>query len=294
MNAPSRRPPIRVSTGNPISAVFGAFGRDFVDLFRNPLAFVGGLGGMALTSALVFLGVNAMADAKGDDEDAEDEDAFMIDFEPGALVKLGVKIDEKELPEKIIVQETRAEEEVEEVEEAVTDDAKATPATEEKPEDPPDKPKKTDAPKPTEKKDSKLPTSKLPTTANTPYKNDLPTVTQDRGDPFGDPGGWSDLAKDGDPWATSVMKELNNLKVGAFGAKMPGGNFQFELSVCKDGKITNVNRKGGTLDAESQKQVELALEQLKVPKPPANVASKMPSNCSKIKYRFNWSSGKVK
>jgi len=293
MNAPNRRP-VRVSTGNPVSAVFGAFGRDIVDLFRNPLAFVGGLGGMALSSALVFLGVNAMADAKSDEEGAEDEDAFMIDFEPGALVKLGVKIDEKELPEKIIVQETRAEEEVEVVEEAVTDDAKATPATEEKPEDPPDKPKKTDTPKPTEQKDKKLPTSKLPTTANTPYKNDLPTVTQDRGDPFGDPGGWSDLAKDGDPWATSVMKALNHLKVGAFGAKMPGGNFQFELSVCKDGKIKDVKRKGGSLDADSQQQVELALEQLKVDPPPSKIASKMPGNCSKIKYRFNWSAGKVK
>ena len=292
MSAPNRS--VRVSTGNPISAVFGAFGRDIAELFRNPLAFVGGLGGMALTSALAYLGVTVLADAADDDAEDEDEDAFMIDFEPGALVKLGVKVDETELPEKRIVQETRAEEEVVPVEEAVTDDAKATPATEEKPEEPEDKPKKTDVPKPTEQKDKKLPTSKLPTTSNTPYKNDLPTVTQDRGDPFGDPGGWSDLAKDGDPWATSVMKELNNMKVGAFGAKMPGGNFQFELSVCKDGKITNVNRKGGSLDEENKKQVELALEQLKVPKPPSSIASKMQGNCSKIKYRFNWSAGKVK
>jgi hypothetical protein len=284
---------IRVSTGNPISAVFGAFGRDIAELFRNPLAFVGGLGGMALASALAYLGVTVLADA-ADAEGADDEDAFMIDFEPGALVKLGVKMDETEIPEKIIVQETRAEEEVVPIEEAVTDDAKATPATEEKPEEPEDKPKKTDAPKPTEQKDKKLPTSKLPTTSNTPYKNDLPTVTQDRGDPFGDPGGWSDLAKDGDPWATSVMKELNHMKVGAFGAKMPGGNFQFELSVCKDGRITDVKRKGGSLDEENKKQVELALEQLKVPKPPSSIASKMPGNCSKIKYRFNWSAGKVK
>jgi hypothetical protein len=292
MNPPSRA--VRVSTGNPISAVFGAFGRDIADLFRNPLAFVGGLGGMGLTCALAYLGVTVLADAADDDANAEDEDAFMIDFEPGALVKLGVKMEETEIPEKIIVQETRAEEEVTPVEEAVTDDAKATPATEEKPEEPEDKPKKTDAPKPTEQKDKKLPTSKLPTTSNTPYKNDLPTVTQDRGDPFGDPGGWSDLAKDGDPWATSVMKELNHMKVGAFGAKMPGGNFQFELSVCKDGRITDVKRKGGSLDEESKKQVELALEQLQVPKPPAKIASKMPGNCSKIKYRFNWSAGKVK
>jgi hypothetical protein len=284
---------IRVSTGNPISAVFGAFGRDIAELFRNPLAFVGGLGGMALASALAYLGVTVLADAAGDDG-AEDEDDFLIDFEPGALVKLGVKMEDTEIPEKIIVQETRAEEEVVPVEEAVTDDAKATPATEEKPEEPDEKPKKVDTPKPTEQKDKKLPTSKLPTTSNTPYKNDLPTVTQDKGDPFGDPGGWSDLKKDGDPWATSVMKELNNMDVGSFGAKMPPGTFQFQLSVCKDGKIKDVKRKGGSLDEDSKKQVELALEQLQVPKPPSAIASKMPGNCAKINYQFNWSAGKVK
>lgn len=286
--------PIRVSTGNPVSAVFGAFGRDFVELFRNPLAFVGGLGGMALTAGLAFLGVSALADAQERDENAEDEDEFMIDFEPGALVKLGVKMDETEIPEKIIVQETRAEEEVTPVEEAVTDDAKATPATEEKPEEPEDKPKKTDAPKPTEQKDKKLPTSKLPTTSNTPYKNDLPTVTQDRGDPFGDPGGWADRAKDGDPWATNVMKALNGMKVGAYSGKGGAGDFKFQLTICKDGTIKTVSKKGGSLSEEGQNAVRLALEQLDIPKPPADVAKKMTSACAKIKYTFVWSSKGVK
>ncbi len=282
-----------VSEGNALSAVFSAFGRDLADLFRNPLAFVGGVGGMALTSVLVYLGIGVMADAASGDS-ADDEDEFMIDFEPGALVKLGVKMEETEIPEKIIVQETRAEEEVAPVEEAVTDDAKATPATEEKPEEPEDKPKKTDAPKPTEKKDSKLPTSKLPTTANTPYKNDLPTVTQDRGDPFGDPGGWADRAKDGDPWATSVMKSLNNMKVGAFSGKGGAGDFKFQLTICKDGKIKTVAKKGGSLSEDGQNAVRLALEQLDIPKPPSDVASKMGSSCAKIKYTFVWSSKGVK
>jgi hypothetical protein len=288
MNTSGPRP-IRVSTGNPLTAIFASFGRDIVDLFRNPLAVLGGLGGMVLTSLLLYFGFGVMAKASIDP--GEDEDDFLIDFEPGALVKLGVEIKEEEIPEKIVVQETRPEEET--VEETVTEDEKAKPAVEPPPE--PEKPKKPDKPvPPVEKKDPKLPVSKLPTTANTPYKNDLPTVTQDKGDPFGDPGGWSDLAKDGDPWATSVMKALNNMKVGAFGAKMPAGNFQFEFSVCKDGRITDVKRKGGDLDDDSKRQVELALEQLKVPKPPADIASKMGSSCAKIKYRFNWSAGKVK
>nr|MCH9679826.1 hypothetical protein [Deltaproteobacteria bacterium] len=170
MNAPKKSAP--VSTGNPISAIFGQFGRDIADLFRNPLAFIGGVGGMLLTSVLLFFGFVVLANAE---DDGADEDEFLIDFEPGALVKLGQEIDEKELPEKIIVQDTRAEEDT--VNETVTEDEKAEPVVEPKPE-PDEKPKKTDKPPPKEKKDKKLKTSKLPTTSNTPYKKDLPTVKQ--------------------------------------------------------------------------------------------------------------------
>ncbi|MCX4247653.1 hypothetical protein [Paraliomyxa miuraensis] len=286
MNAPPR--PVRVSTGNPISAIFSSFGRDIADLFRNPLAFLGGLGGMALTSLLLYFGFGVMAKAS---LDADDEDEFLIDFEPGALVKLGVEMEEPDIPEKIIVQETRQEEET--VNETVTEDEQAKPV-ETPPPEPEEKPKKTDKPPPIEKKDKKLPVSKLPTTANTPYKNDLPTVQQQKGDPFGDPGGWSDLKKDGDPWATAVMKALNNMKVGAYAAKAGAGNFKFQLTICKDGTVKKVDKKGGTLDADGQNAVRLALEQLDIPKPPAEVAKKMTSSCAKIKYTFNWSAGSVK
>lgn len=222
--------------------------------------------------------------------ETKEEDEFEIDFEPGALVKLGAEIEEKELPEKIIIQETRAEEEV--VAETVTEDEEAKPV-EEPPPEPDKKPKKTDKPPPKEKKDKKLPTSKLPTTSNTPYK-DLPTVKVPKGDPFGDPGGWADLAKDGDPWATAVMKALNNMPVGSFGAKIGRGTMKFQLTLCKDGKIKNVNKKGGSLAGPDQSKVITALNQLKLPKPPAKVAKKMKKSCAKIKYTFVWSSGKVK
>jgi len=283
MNAP--RP---VSVGNPISAIFGQFGRDISDLFRNPLAFLGGVGGMLLTSLLLFFSFVVLANA---DDGEDDEDEFLIDFEPGTLVKLGQEFEETEIPEKIIVQETRAEEEV--VNETVTEEEDAKPTDEPKLEVD-EKPKKTDKPPPKEKKDKKLPTSKLPTTSNTPYKKDLPTVQMDKGDPFGDPGGWSDLKKDGDPWATSVMKALNNMKVGAFAAQGAGGNFKFQLTICKDGSIKSVSKKGGSLGADGQNAVRLALEQLDIPKPPAAVASKMSGSCAKIKYTFNWSATIVK
>lgn len=287
MNNPQPVRPIKVSTGNPISAVFGQLGRDVADLFRNPLAFFGGLGGMLLTCGLLFFGFTFLANAESNEEE---EDEWDIPFEPGTLVKLGAEIEEKELPEKIIVAETRPEEDT--VNETVTEDEEAKPA-EEPPPEPDEKPKKTDKPPPKEKKDKKLPTSKLPTVSNNPFK-DPPTVKVPKGDPFGSPGGWSDLKKDGDPWATAVMKSLNNMRVGAFGAKAPPGNFQFQITVCKDGKIKSVSKKGGSLSADGQNQVRLALEQLKIPKPPAKYAAKMKSSCQKIPYKFNWSAGNVR
>ena len=116
----------------------------------------------------------------------------------------------------------------------------------------------------------------------------------DKGDPFGDPGGWSDLAKDGDPWATAVMKALNNMPIGAYAAKAKKGDFKFQLTLCKDGTIKQVAKKGGSLESDGQDAVRLALEQLKLPKPPASVASKMKSSCAKIKYTFRWSASGVK
>lgn len=377
---------VRVSTGNPVSAMFLAFGRDFVDLFRNPLACVGGIGGLALTSLALFLGTEAMADAAANDceklaltvegarslkdeasaklatvdtdlgslqarlegietnlvnaptpelqtqktdlakqiaelqakrpdleaavaaadqgvidaqavmtdASCEIEDEFEIDFTPGTIARLGEKIDEKEIPQKIIVQETRAEDysEVEPVKDTVTTDEKAKPSDT----PPEDKPKEItkDKPKFQDNKDKKLPTSKLPTTSNTPYKKDLPTVQQNIGDPFGDPEGWDDLTRDGDPWATEVMKKLNNMPIGAYAAKAKTGEFKFQMSICKDGTIKDVYKKGGSMGEDGQNAVMLALESLEIPKPPKKVADSMPSNCAKLKYTFVWSAKGVK
>lgn len=214
----------------------------------------------------------------------DDDDAFAIEFEPGALVKLGVQIEETEVPEKIVTVDTRLEEET--VAETVTEKEEPKPKVE-KPPVPEEKPKKVDK-KPTSEKDKKLPTAATETTKNTPF-NDLPTADFNRGDPFGDAGGWADRAKDGDPWATAVMKALNNMPVGAYGAKGTAGDFKFQLTICKDGRIDEVAKKGGSLPPEAQNAVMLALNQTKIPKPPADVAKQMKSNCSKIRYTFVWS-----
>lgn len=220
----------------------------------------------------------------------EEDEYLDIDFTPGTLVKLGEEIKEEELPEKIVVQETREEEAA--VEETVTEDEEAKPKDEEEKKEE-DEPKK-DKPPPREKKDKKLPTNKLPTTSNTPYKNDLPTVDVNKGDPFGDPGGWSDLKRDGDPWATDVMKALNNMKVGAYAAQGATGDFKFQLTICKDGSVKQVSKKGGSLPADAQNGVRLSLEQLDLPKPPPDVLKKMKSNCAKIRYTFVWSARGVR
>ena len=380
--------PIRVSTGNPVGALFRAVGRDVVDLFRQPFAAVAGIVGPGLTTTLLLLGGTAFANGSGADCDGmmmalqsarsgrdevsaklatvdtdigslkarlegidanllnaptdelktqkteleaeikaleakrppieaeiatadgrvteaeaalaeascEVEDEFEIDFTPGTIARLGEKIEEKDIPQKIIVQETRAEDPVEDTptEQTVTTDDKVKPS-ETPPKEKPENPSK-DPPKYKDDKDKKLPTSKTPTSSNTPYKKDLPTVTTNQGDPFGDPDGWDDLTRDGDAWATSVMKALNNMPVGTYAAKGAKGDFKFQLTICKDGTIkeNGVAKKGGSMNQDGQNAVLLALEQLKIPKPPAKVASAMPSNCAKIKYTFVWSSGKVK
>lgn len=222
-----------------------------------------------------------------------DEEAFEIDFEPGALVKLGVEIPEEELPEKIVTIDTRLPDETIDAPATVTTDEKAKPQEPDKKLERDKDAKKPDKPLPKDNKDKKLPTSLTPTEKNTPY-NDLPTVDKQRGDPFGDPDGWADMRKDGDKWATDVMKELNKMKVGAYAARAGAGDFRFQITVCKDGKISQIAKKGGSLPQDVQNQVKLALEQLDLPKPPPETAKLMGSNCAKIGYTFVWSAGGVK
>ncbi len=378
-------PNIRVSSGNFVSALFLSVGRDVRDLMRNPIAFTGGVVGLALSSLALWFGGGAIANAadsqckafiedltarettfdeaatklaeldtkigsiteriegldaelatahpdlkpqletekaaaqkelaplqgerpaleqameekrlavdeqraKIEGEGCELEDEFEIDFTPGTIAKLGEK--PEDLPEKVIIQDTRAPDPIEEepTKETVTEDEKAKPT-----EEPKDKPKDITKDKPTVKdnKDKKLPTSKNPTDANTPYK-DLPTYDKNIGNPFGDPEGWDDLTRDGDPWATSVMKALNNMPIGAYAAKAKQGEMKFQLTICKDGKIKQVLKKGGSLPEDGQAAVMLALEQLEIPKPPKKVSDAMPGNCAKIKYTFVWSAKGVK
>jgi hypothetical protein len=254
-----------------------AYQGDLREVFNNPAALLGGVIGTVAVFALLIAAILVSASLANAEEELD------IDFEPGALVKLGKEYDEMQ---KVVTQDTRAEQDS--AKNTVTEEKTPPPEKpEKKPEKEPEKPDKLPP------KDSKLPTSKTPTDKNTPY-DDLPTVDVNRGDPFGSSDGWADRMKDGDPWATAVMKALNGIGVGTYGAKGKEGDFSFELTVCKDGKVGNVYRKGGSVDQEIQSKVAFEVEQLQLPKPPPEVLKKMRSQCAKIRYRFRWTGGKIK
>jgi outer membrane biosynthesis protein TonB len=275
---PVRTPPAIVTP-------FLSIARELRGLFAVPLAFIGGLfGSIILSAALVFvmwwLEENAHAAPVEDDD-------FELEFEPGTLTKLGVE--PKDIPEKPINEETRTPEDVQK--EAVTE--------EDEPPPPEEKEKKPEEEKPKEKtpinknKDAKI--SDKNRTDNNPYKKDLPNNLDPTGDPFGDPQGWSDLRKDGDPWATAVMAALNNMKVPAWAGKLPpGANYKFTLRVCKNGTVDNVSQKGSTGNKDLDAAVRAEILRLKFPAPPSHIARNMRSNCVTLRYTFSWTSGSVR
>jgi outer membrane biosynthesis protein TonB len=284
----SQHPILEVKTPPALLAPLYSVGREVRGMLAYPLAFFGGLFGtvVILGGSLVMMWwfeTNAQA---SDDAGAE-EDEFLLEFEPGALTKLGVA--PQEIPVKAINEETRTPEEA--VEEAVTEDETPPPIdTEVK--DKEEAPVKDKTP-PNKNKDAKI--SDKNRTDNNPYDNDLPNNLDPVGDPFGDPNGWSDLAKDGDPWATSVMSALNNMKVPAWAAKLPAGApYKFKLKVCKDGTVEQVLSKGSSGNTDLDTAILGELERLKFAPPPAHVVAKMKAKCVTLNYTFSWKQGKVK
>lgn len=283
---------IKVRTIPALLAPFASFTREFADILRNPVAFFGGIFGTgAFAGGVVAL---ALFGPKFEVSAAEEDDEELdMEFLPGELMRKGEKIDPEKIPEKIIVEETVAAEA--KTETKVTKDEKAAPDPE---------PKKADKPKEdvkaTEKPDPNKKGAKESDKnrdSNTPYK-DPPTVKDLPGDPFGSPDGWSDMAKDGDPWATAVIGALNGMKVGAYAGQGTPATYQFQLVICADGSIEDVRQKGSTGDAQFNGAIKNAIQTLKLPKAPANIAKQLSGKCKKIPYTFTWSgkgqSGKVK
>jgi outer membrane biosynthesis protein TonB len=285
-NPQGEHPVLQVNTPPALLAPVYSIGRELRGMLALPLAFFGGLFGTIAVAGSALFGLwwfetNAQA------SNGEEEDAFQLDFEPGALTKLGVA--PQEIPVKAVNEETRTPEEA--VEEAVTQEETPPPAEVEK-KDKQETPVHDKTP-PNKNKDAKI--SDKNRTDNNPYDNDLPNNLDPVGDPFGDPNGWADMKKDGDPWATSVMAALNAMKVPAWAAKLPAGApYKFKLKVCKDGSVQQVLSKGSSGNSDLDTAILGELERLKFAPPPANVLSKMKATCVMLNYTFSWQQGKVK
>lgn len=282
-------PVLEIKTPPALLAPLYSIGREMRGMLAFPLAFFGGIfGTVALAGGSLFAMWWFENHAQASDDEGVDDEEFQLEFEPGALTKLGVA--PQEIPVKAINEETRTPEEA--VEEAVTADETPPPIdTEVK--DKEEAPVKDKTP-PNKNKDAKI--SDKNRTDNNPYDNDLPNNLDPVGDPFGDPNGWADMAKDGDPWATSVMQALNSMKVPAWAAKLPAGApYKFKLKVCKDGKIDQVLTKGSSGNADLDRAILGELENhVKIAPPPAKILAKMKSNCVTLNYTFAWSAGRVK
>lgn len=115
-----------------------------------------------------------------------------------------------------------------------------------------------------------------------------PAVQPSPGDPFGDPEGWSEVLRAGDPWATEVMKALSGLEVGSYAGEGQGGEYKFRLEVCPDGRL-RAQRKGSTLEPSVAGALEAEIGRQRVPIP-ASVRDRLAGECQKIKYLFTWRS----
>jgi outer membrane biosynthesis protein TonB len=259
---------------------FVAVGRELRTIADAPLPLVGGFVGTLLLSGSVALmllfgsGSEAAAASEATDE-------FEIEFEPGALTRLGVE--PEPIPQKSIHDATHTTDVANP--DKVTDD----PSTSE-PE--PDSQEPVVDPKPKTNDQGDVSDQNRPDT--NPYDeadNDVPPT----GDPLGDAQGWADAVADGDPWATGVMKALNGMSVPGYAGKLPPGkSFQFKLKICKTGKIDSVQVKQSSGVAELDAAIKFELLRLTIPKPPAHVLDEMASPCVTLKYTFAWQQGRVK
>lgn len=271
--------------GSLLLAPFQQIRREFAGIFVNRQAVIGGFAGtftMAGLAAVALYASNANAE-----DGADDAEELQMEFVPGALVRLGEKPTDQPLPEKLIVEETVAAADSS-PDETITKDEKAKPPVDQPKKEKSESKEKGKAPPDPNKKGAKE--SDKNRDSNSPY-NDLPTVKDLPGDPFGSPDGWADMAKDGDPWATSVVGALNKMKVGSYGAESKSGMLKFQIEICADGTISRFSLKKPSGDAKLDGAVKAAVEALKIPKPPADIAKQLKGGCKKIPYQFTWSGG---
>lgn len=261
--------------------------RDARELTSQRLALGSGVVGVVL-AGVALVGLATVAHADDELDDASDTG---LEFLPGTLARLGTDPQARDstgdgapatTPTQPQPPTAEPESEPETKPETATDDPHAAPARPRPPTPHPATPPRLRPEHPTSDDPSRG-GGRLPG----------PPREDDGGNPWGDPKGWDDLTRDGDAWATGVVAALRGLKVGWYAGIPAPGEFQFEISVCKDGKIKAVKKAGGTMSADGQSRVRLALEQLKLTPIPKRLADRMPANCARIDHVFVWSSDAV-
>lgn len=256
-----------------------AISRDIGDIRRNPLAVLGGLAGTGgFLGVVVAMALFGPSTSRAHDKD---DDELEMQFLAGALVRKGEKLDPSEIPVKVVVKETRAPDATAPA--TVTRDDQALPDPE-----PTARPDPKIKPTPsTDPKNPAAPVSDRDRKPTTPY-DDPATADDAPGDPFGSADGWADMAKDGDPWATAVLKALNGMTVGSYAGLGQDVSYKFQLVICADGSIEDVRTKQSTGKPNFDGQINAALERLKLPKAPPAIAAQLGSRCKKIPYEFTW------
>lgn len=265
---------------SPVLAPFAALARDLADLVRNPAAFAGGLAGttLCIAGALALTLYGGPADAA----DPVDDDLLVLEFDGGLVMRKGPAPNPDAIPEKPIVDDQRA------VDSGATNTVTVDPTT------PPDPPKPQDPkPKPKPSRDPVDPNqqgrdSDRNVDGNNTY-NDKPNADELPGDPFGSPDGWADRAEKGDKWATDVLAALSGLTVGSYAGVGQDVVYKFQIIVCADGRVEDVRTKGSTGKPDFDGQLRNAVERIKLPKAPPDVAKQLAGGCKKIPYIFTWS-----
>lgn len=258
-----------------LAAPFQVAGRELSDLASRPLPMVGGvfgslLGCVALTAALLWAPSPAAAE----------EQPFTVEFVPASLVSSGEPEGVAEQPVEPLEAsppaepESELEVEPEEPSERVSEDASNPAQAEPEP------------PKPSPPQPTPTPT---PEPEVTPTPAPPPPPGTEIQSPFQDPDGWSDLVREGDPWATAVLAALREMQVPAWAGKIESGQpYSFRMRVCTNGRVDKVFRKGSTGNTDLDATLAHEVSRLKLPPMPASMRSQIPGSCATLKYTFAW------
>lgn len=268
----SNRPSSASSAPSALAAPFTIAARELSELSSRPGPLLGGLlgsllGCTALAAALLWMPSPAAA---------ESEEVFTVEFIPTTLVAAGESEAEAEVPSESDAPVDEVSEPTNETVDDAPDEAAAavseaatSPSTQVEPASKPKaKPERQPAP---DRSPSPAPGADAPP------------------NPFDDPGAWSELLQQGDPWATAVLRALQAMQVPAWAGQISATNpYGFRLRICKDGSVDKVLRKASTGDADLDATLAHELTRLDLPPMPSEMAAAMGSRCAVLEYNFAW------